>query len=101
MMLDAATMATIALMALGTYMTRILGYLALRNRALSPRMRYVLESVPGCVLVSVIAPAFVSDHPADLLALAITVFAATRLSILPTVLIGIASAGLLRHLLGA
>jgi hypothetical protein len=45
-------------------------------------------------------PHFVSDNPADLLALAITFLAATRLSMLPTVLIGIASAGLLRHLVG-
>jgi hypothetical protein len=59
-MIDRATLATIALMAGGTYLTRILGYLALRNRVLSPRMRYVLECVPGCVLISVIAPAFVS-----------------------------------------
>jgi uncharacterized membrane protein len=48
----------------------------------------------------VIAPDFVSDNPADLLALAITFLVATRLSMLPTVLIGIASAGLLRHLVG-
>ncbi|CAH0440836.1 AzlD family protein [Ralstonia pseudosolanacearum] len=102
-MIDAttlATLATIALMASGTYMTRILGYLALRNRVLSPRMRYVLESVPGCVLISVIAPAFVSGRPADLIALAITVAAACRLSILPTVLIGIVSTGVLRHVFG-
>ncbi|KAF1043197.1 MAG: hypothetical protein GAK35_02289 [Herbaspirillum frisingense] len=97
-MIDAATLGTVALMAAGTYLTRILGYLALRNRVLSPRMRYVLECVPGCVLVSVIAPAFVSDRPADLMALAVTIAAACRLSILPTVLIGIVSTGLLRYL---
>lgn len=100
-MIDTATMATIALMATGTYLTRILGYLALRNRVLSPRMRYVLESVPSCVLISVIAPAFVSPRPADLIALAITVAVACRFSILPTVVIGIASAGLLRYFFNA
>jgi uncharacterized membrane protein len=46
----------------------------------------------------VIVPHFVSDRPADLAALVITV--ATRVSLLPTVLIGIATAGALRHLLG-
>jgi uncharacterized membrane protein len=61
-------------------------------------MRAVMENVPGCVLISVIAPAFVSDQPANLLALAITLLAAIRLSILPTVMIGILSTGLLRHL---
>ncbi|MBC7857932.1 MAG: AzlD family protein, partial [Burkholderiaceae bacterium] len=46
------------------------------------------------------APNFVSDRPADLLALAITLVAATRLPMLSTVVIGVASAGLLRHFMG-
>ncbi|ABC37608.1 AzlD family protein [Burkholderia thailandensis] len=99
-MTDVSTLLTIVLMASSTYLSRILGYVVLRNRTLSPRMMAVMENVPGCVLVSVIAPAFVSDKPANLLALAITLLAATRLSILPTVIVGIVSAGLLRHLLG-
>jgi uncharacterized membrane protein len=97
-MIDRMTLVTILLMAMSTYVTRILGYMVLRNRSLSPRMRAVMENVPGCVLISVIAPAFVSDQPANLLALAITLLAAIRLSILPTVMIGILSTGLLRHL---
>lgn len=99
-MIDSLTMLTIVLMASTTYLTRVLGYLALRNRTLSPRMMSVLESVPGCVLISVIAPAFVSHNPANLLALAITLLAAMRLSILPTVIIGILATGLFRHLMG-
>jgi uncharacterized membrane protein len=96
-MLDLATVLTIVLMAASTYATRIVGFVALRDRALSPRMRAIMENVPGCVLISVIAPAFVSRHPADLLALAVTLFAATRLSLLPTVVIGVVATGLLRH----
>lgn len=99
-MIDVPTLLTIVLMASSTYLSRILGYVALRNRTLSPRMMSVMENVPGCVLVSVIAPAFVSDKPANLLALGITLLAATRLSMLPTVIIGIVSTGVLRHLLG-
>ncbi|AOJ03094.1 hypothetical protein WS70_15720 [Burkholderia mayonis] len=99
-MIDVSTLLTIVLMASSTYLSRILGYVVLRNRTLSPRMLSVMENVPGCVLVAVIAPAFVSDKPANLLALAITLLAATRLSILPTVIIGVVSTGLLRHLLG-
>lgn len=98
-MIDVPTLTTILLMALTTYLTRIVGYLALRNRTLSPRVQAVLEQVPGCVLISVIAPRFVSDQPANLLGLVITLMAATRLSILPTVTIGIVSTGLLRHLM--
>lgn len=97
-MLDSMSVMTIVLMAITTYLTRISGFLLLRNKTLSPRMQYVMESMPGCVLISVIAPVFVSKDPATLVALAITAIAATRLSLLSTVCIGVASAGLLRHL---
>ena len=99
-MIHSSTLATIVLMALVTYLTRIGGYVLLRNRTLSPRAQAVMEAAPGCVLISVIAPHFVSSNPADLLALAVTLISATRLSILPTVLISIASAGLLRLMMG-
>lgn len=99
-MIDAATLLAILLMALTTYLTRVMGYVGLRDRALGPRAMAVLEAAPGCVLIAVIAPSFVADRPADLIALAVTVVAAIRLPILPTVLIGIAAAGGLRHLLG-
>jgi uncharacterized membrane protein len=99
-MIDMTTLVAIVLMAGVTYLTRIGGYVVLRNRVLSARATAVMEAAPGCVLISVIAPAFVSRNPADLLALAITFIAATRLSMLPTVLIGVASAGLLRHFVG-
>ncbi|MDD9316752.1 AzlD family protein [Acinetobacter lactucae] len=97
-MLDSMSFMTIVLMAITTYLTRISGFLLLRNKTLSPRMQYVMESMPGCVLISVIAPVFVSKDPATLVALAITAIAATRLGLLSTVCIGVASAGLLRHL---
>src|SRR3712207_6813241 len=44
-----------------------------------------------CVLVAVIAPVFVANRPADLIALGLTLMAVTRLPLLPTVLIGIAA----------
>jgi uncharacterized membrane protein len=99
-MIDMTTLLAVVLMAGVTYLTRIGGYVVLRNRVLSARATAVMEAAPGCVLISVIAPAFVSRNPADLLALAVTFVAATRLSMLPTVLIGVGAAGLLRHLVG-
>jgi len=99
-MIDPLSLLAIIAMASMTYLTRVSGYLLLRNRTLSPRAMAVLEAAPGCVLISVIAPAFASDRPADLMALAITVLAATRLSMLPTILIGMASAGALRYVMG-
>lgn len=98
--MDVPTLLTLVLMAASTYFTRVIGYLLLRGRTLSPRMQYVMQSLPGCVLISVIAPAFVSQRPADLLALVVTLVAASRLSLLPTVLAGVAAAGLLRQLMG-
>ena len=98
-MIDPLTVVNILLMAAVTYLTRVLGYLLLRHRTLSRRATAVMEATPGCVLISVIAPHFVSSRPADLLSLAITLLAASRLSVLPTIPIGVVSVGLLRHLL--
>lgn len=92
---------TIILMAITTYLTRVLAYIGFRNRQLSPTFLSVLESVPGCVLISVIAPAFVDSNPANLVALAVTILLATKYSILPTVLISVAVTALLRHMVGS
>jgi uncharacterized membrane protein len=97
MTVDLWTVLTIAAMGAVTYGTRVGGFLLLRNRHLSPRTLAVLEAVPGCVLISVIAPRFVADKPAELLALAITLLAAWRLPLLPTVIVSIVATGLLRH----
>lgn len=99
-MISMQVLLLIVLMASVTYFTRIAGYLFLRNRTLNPRLTYVMEAAPGCVLITVIAPHFVAGNLADLVALAITILAASRLSILPTVIVAIGAAGLLRAVLG-
>ncbi len=95
-----ADLATIGGMAVATYLTRISGYLLLRNRRLGRRAASVMQAAPGCVLIAVIAPWFVSPRPADLAALAVTVLAATRLPMLATVAIAMAATVAFRHLLG-
>ncbi|MDH2091896.1 AzlD family protein [Rhizobium pusense] len=97
-MIDPLYLVTIVLMAAVTYMTRIGGYLLLKDREISGRIKTVMECAPGCVLITVIAPVFVSGRLSDLITLGITTVAATKLPVLPTVLIAIGSAGLLRHL---
>lgn len=97
-MIDTTSVLTILGMAAVTYLTRIAGYLLVRRLKIGQRAARVLEAAPGCVLISVIAPWFVSDRPADLLALAMTLAAASRLPMLATVMIGIGSAALLRLL---
>ena len=98
-MIHSTTFIAILLVAATTYLTRILGYVLLKNKALSNKQRKILEVVPGCVLISVIAPYFVKDNVADLLAIAITLIAASRFSLLPTVVISMLSAALLRTVL--
>ncbi|MCJ7556680.1 MAG: AzlD family protein [Gammaproteobacteria bacterium] len=93
------TFLTILGMMCVTYLTRVTGYFALRNRTLSVRAQSVLEAMPGAVLISVIAPAFTSDRPADLIALAVTIAVATRGSFLVTVIVAVTAAGVLRHLI--
>ena len=95
-MIHSTTLIAILLVAATTYLTRILGYVLLKNKTLSNKQRKILEVVPGCVLISVIAPYFVKDNVADLLAIAITLLAASRFSLLPTVVISMLSAALLR-----
>jgi hypothetical protein len=82
-----------------TYSTRLIGFFALRNRTLSRRAQTIMEAAPGCVLISVIAPYFVSDKPHELIAIALTALAAGRFSMLVTVLIGGGSSGILGWLM--
>ncbi|PIT22584.1 AzlD family protein [Snodgrassella alvi] len=98
-MIDLSAFLTILAMAMVTYLTRISGYLLLRKRALSPRLTRVLESIPGCVLIAVIAPAFATTHPANLLSIIITILLAWRFSLLPTVIFSITITAFLRHYL--
>lgn len=98
-MIHSTTLIAILCIAFTTYLTRILGYILLKNKSLSLKQKRILEVVPGCVLISVIAPYFVKDNPADLIAIAITVIAASRFSLLPTVVISMLSAAILRALL--
>ena len=98
-MFHSTTLIAILLVSATTYLTLILGYVLLKNKTLSTKQRKILEVVPGCVLISVIAPYFVKDNVADLLAIAITLIAASRFSLLPTVVISMLSAALLRTVL--
>src|SRR3990167_679158 len=98
-MIHSTTLGAILLVAATTYLTRILGYVLLKNKTLSNKQRKILEVVPGCVLISVIAPYFVKDNVADLLAIAFTFLAPSRFSLLPTVAISMLSAALLRTVL--
>lgn len=82
-----------------TYATRLLGFFALRNRKFSKRTAAMMEAAPGCVLIAVIAPYFVSPNIHELIAIAVAVFCATRFSMLLTVLLAVATSALFHYLL--
>jgi uncharacterized membrane protein len=58
--------------------------------------RSVLESAPGCVMISAIAPYFASGNPAQIIALLVAAGCAIRLSMLPTLIISVATLGILQ-----
>ncbi|MBS0847344.1 AzlD family protein [Citrobacter sp. JGM124] len=92
------TLMTILFMAITTWLTRITGYLLLRDRVLSPRLSAVMEIAPGCVLITVIAPHFVTAELADIMALLISLLAAIRFSLFPVVIISVVTTAILRYL---
>lgn len=88
---------TIALMAITTYLTRAAGYWVLKNRQLSQRTLKVMEAIPGCVLISVIAPVLVSGKVSDAIAVGVTILAMLRFSLFPTVMLAIIASGVARY----
>lgn len=98
-MISWASFLTICGMLAVTYSTRLLGYFALRNRKIGPRTAAMMEAAPGCVLIAVIAPYFVSDKPHELIAMAVALFAAARTSMLMAVLLAVGTSALFYHLL--
>jgi uncharacterized membrane protein len=97
--IDPATLLAILAMAAATYATRIAGLAVGRRIPQSGRARAALDTLPAAVLVAVIAPAAVGG-PAEILATAVTVLAATRLPLLAVVGIGVAAVVILRATLG-
>ena len=45
------------------FATRLIGWLLLRNRTISPAFRRALEAAPGCVMAAIVAPQFITTNP--------------------------------------
>ena len=99
MTLDPATVAAIIAMALVTYATRIAGIFIGHRLELTGRAKAAFDAIPPAVLVAVIAPVALATGPAESLAALITAVAATRLPLLATIAIGVASVVALRAFL--
>lgn len=98
MSLDPMTLAAIIAMALVTYMTRIAGIFIGHRLELTGRAKAAFDAIPPAVLVAVIAPVALATGPAESLAALATAVAATRLPLLATIVIGVVSVVVLRHL---
>ena len=87
----------VALLARGTYAMRIGGMLVLaRFGKLDRRVEAALDAVPVAVITALVTPTALATGAAESIAALITVVAALRLPILPTLLIAAVTVSLLR-----
>jgi uncharacterized membrane protein len=94
---DVAEILVIVTLGVVTYAMRIGGALVLaRFERLNPRVEAALEAVPAAVMTAIVAPVALASGPAETVAAAATIFAALRLSIMPTLLIAAATVAVLR-----
>ncbi len=78
-----------------TYSTRLIGWLLLRNRPMSPVLQRVLEAAPCCVMVSIVAPAFMTTNVVTLVTLFATILVALRSNLAFTIVFAVAFNALL------
>jgi uncharacterized membrane protein len=95
MTIDPVNFAAILAMGVLTYMTRILGFLIADRLPKSGPVRVALDALPPAVLVAVIAPIVMSGPIEAIAGLAVLVLA-LRLPLIATVVVGVATAALLR-----
>lgn len=88
----------IASMVIATYSTRVIGWLLLRDREVSPRLARVLDAAPACVMMAIVAPSFMTTDIRDLATLFLTVGVAYKTKNMPaTVIFSVVLNGLLHH----
>ena len=95
---DAATLVTIAGMALVTWCTRMSGYLFGRRLQIAGRTKAALEAMPPAILTAIIAPLVLTEGPAEAIAATVTVLAALRLPTLAAISLGVGAVVVLRHI---
>ena len=94
---DLEAILLILAMGLGTYATRIGGYLILsRFEKLNPRVEAALDAVPAAVMTAIVAPLALSAGIAEAVAAAVSIVASLRLPIMPVLVIGMVTVAGLR-----
>ncbi len=88
---------TILGMAVATYATRAGGLFLIGRVGMSPRLQSWLSYIPGCVLLSIVAPSVYSGGVSDAIAALITLLVALRTrNLLLAMIAGVASVVILR-----
>lgn len=82
------TLIAILAMTLATYATRLSGLVVGRHLPQQGRIRIALDALPPAVLTAVVAPAVLSG-PAEMIAGAVTLLAALRISLFPSMMMGV------------
>ena len=88
---------TILCMGITTYFTRTVGFVWLRKHQISPRAQAVLASSPCCVMVSVVAPSFMTTDPKTLISLAFCILLSFKCSLGVTICGTVAFMALLQN----
>lgn len=99
-MLDPLTLVVVVLMAVATYATRAGGLWIASRLDLSERAEAWLEQLPGAILVSLVAPAVLTNGLAGALAAIAVVIVASRTGNLPAAMVtGVLAIVVLRNFL--
>lgn len=94
---DVTAYVVIVALGLATYGLRIGGYLLLaRFERLNPRVEAALDAVPAAVITAIVAPVAVATGVAETIATLLTIGAALRFPVIPTLVVAALSVSLLR-----
>ena len=100
MSVDPLALLTILGMAVATYATRAGGLFLIGRVGMSPRLQSWLSYIPGCVLLSIVAPSIYSGGVTQAIAALITLLVALRTrNLLFAMVAGVASVVVLRAII--
>ena len=96
---DPAFLLAVLVMGLGTYLTRVSGYLFLRGREVKGRAKAAMDAVPPAILMAVIAPSVFLGSWIEWVGAAVACATAMlRLPLLVTIVASVATVAALRAL---
>lgn len=98
MTVDPITFATIVVMAVVTYFTRVTGIFVAGRLRLAGRAKAAFDAIPPAVLIAVIAPTALATGWPETVAAGIVAVVATRLPLLATIAVGVVAVVGLRAL---